>query len=51
MIHTLTYSKPLKMTSPKVYQAEIRNYFIGSMDEVLRFKKEVEKEHYETKIL
>lgn len=50
MIHTLTYTKPLKMTDPKVYQAEIRNFFIGSMSECLRFKKEVEKDNYSTEI-
>lgn len=47
---TLIYSRPLKMTDLRKYQAEVVNYFIGTLEECLREEKKQQKLNFKTEI-
>lgn len=47
---TLIYSRPLKMTDLRKYQAEVVNYFIGTLNECLREQNKLKNE-FKTEII
>lgn len=47
---TLIYSRPLKMTDLRKYQAEVVNYFIGTLEECLEEQNKLKNE-FKTEII